>query len=103
MHVSSGCLFDERINSTPYHELMFTPQQSLEALVKISTRRFLGASKRISRPMDLSVKVRGDDGMLYKEFKLLEFLTLCTKNQTAVTSVLDTLNPIESLKQGALD
>lgn len=27
MHVSSCCLFDERINSTPYHELMFAPRK----------------------------------------------------------------------------
>lgn len=27
MHVSLGCVLDERINSAPYHELLFAPRK----------------------------------------------------------------------------
>lgn len=103
MHVSSGCLFDERINSTPYHELMFTPQTESKSTSQ-DINQALFRCIETDKPTNGSQRQSSRRWRyVYKEFKLLEFLTLCTKNQTAVTSVLDTLNPIESLKQGALN
>ena len=55
------------------------PEKSLKALVSLGAS--LGASKQISRPMDLSVKVRGDEG--------IELLPLFAISQTVVTSVLN--------------
>lgn len=97
MHVSSGCLFDERINSTPYHELMFTPRKESKSTGQEIDQAFFRCIET-DKPTNGSQR-QSSRRWRYKEFKLLELLTLCTENQTAVTSVLDTLNPIETLKQ----
>ena len=89
MHVSLGCLFNERINSAPYTELLFAPRRESKSTSQVINQALFRCIET-DKPANGSQR-QSSRRWRYKEFKLLEPPPLSTISQPAGTSVLNTL------------